>query len=134
MKLEAFRPWFYAAAIYNAVWGGLASLFPNALFRWLGMPPINYPSMFQCIGMMVGVYAIGYWLIARDPTRFGPLVYVGLAGKILGPLGFLWAASQGRLPWSFGWVNVTNDVIWLPAFTAFALQVFRLERVGRPIP
>jgi hypothetical protein len=78
--------------------------------------------------MMVGVYAIGYWLIARDPERFGPFVYIGLAGKILGPLGFLWAACQGQLPWSFGWVNVTNDVIWLPAFIGFAIQVWRREK------
>lgn len=130
-KLNGYRPWFYAAAVYNALWGALAGLFPNVLFRWLGMPTLNYPAMFQCIGMMVGVYAIGYWLIARDPVRFGPLVYVGLLGKVLGPLGFLWAASHGQLPWSFGWVNVTNDLIWLPAFVGFAIRVWRLETSKR---
>ena len=126
--MNRYRPWFYAAAVYNAAWGTLAGLFPNQLFKWLGMPPLNYPSMFQCIGMMVGVYAIGYWLIARDPERFGPFVYVGLAGKLLGPLGFLWAASQNQLPWSFGWVNVTNDLIWLPAFIGFTIEVWKRER------
>jgi len=127
-NLEKYRAWFYAAAVYNAIWGGLASLFPNALFRWLGMPPLNYPSMFQCIGMMVGVYAIGYWLIACDPKRYGPFAYIGLLGKVLGPLGFIWAALQGSLPWSFGWVNVTNDLIWLPAFTVFAVDVWKVEK------
>jgi len=126
-KLDRYRPWFYAAAVYNAAWGVLASLFPNTLFRWLSVPPLNYPSMFQCIGMMVGVYAIGYWLIARDPARFGPLVYVGLAGKILGPLGFVWSAYRGELPWSFGWINVTNDLIWLPAFIGFTVTLIRHE-------
>ena len=127
-RLNGYRPWFYAAAVYNAVWGALASLFPNVLFKWLGIPPLNYPSMFQCIGMMVGVYAIAYWLIARDPVRFGPLVYVGLLGKVFGPIGFVFSALQGALPWSFGLVNVTNDLIWLPSFIPFALLVIRLDR------
>jgi hypothetical protein len=91
----------------------------------------NYPELFQCIGMMVGVYSIGYWLIARDPERFGPLVYVGLLGKVFGPLGFLAGAITGRLPWSFGWINVTNDVIWLPTFFSFAWQVYKREQLKR---
>lgn len=91
------------------------------------MPASNYPALMQAIGMMVGVYAIGYALIALDPDRFGPFVYVGLLGKAFGPLGLVWAASQGQLPWRFGWINVFNDLIWLPAFTVFAVQVTRVE-------
>ncbi|MBS1718563.1 MAG: alkyl hydroperoxide reductase [Armatimonadetes bacterium] len=127
-KLNRFRPWFYAAAAYNLLWGACAVLFPNAMFRMLGMPLPNYPSFFQAIGMMVGVYAIGYWLIARNPLRYGPFVYIGLLGKLCGPIGLAFAAMQGELPWRFGWINLTNDIIWLPAFIAFALQVWRVDR------
>lgn len=123
--LNRYRPWFYAAAVYNAVWGAVFSIWPHAIFDWLGMERLNYPSMFQCIAMMVGVYAIAYWLIARDPARFGPLVYVGLLGKLLGPIGFVFAALTGELPWSFGWVNLANDIIWLPAFIGFTLALRR---------
>lgn len=91
------------------------------------MDPLRYPVLMQSIGMMVAVYAIAYWLIARDPERFGPLVFVGLLGKIFGPIGFLWAAMRGELPWAFGWVNVFNDLIWLPAFFAFSVQVWKNE-------
>lgn len=126
-SLHCYRPWFYAAAVYNLVWGTFVGIWPNAMFTWLGMPLPNYPALFQCIGMMVGVFAIGYWLIARDPARYGPYVYIGLLGKILGPLGFVYAASQGELPWNFGWINVTNDLIWLPAFIGFAIAWRRHE-------
>ncbi|HWD41618.1 MAG TPA: hypothetical protein VG944_22435 [Fimbriimonas sp.] len=122
-KLDSYRPWFYAAAAYNAVWGTFVGLYPNTFFQWLGMPLPNYPALFQCIGMMVGVYAIAYWYIARDPVRFGPMVYVGLLGKLFGPIGFLWAALHGALPWAFGWINVFNDLIWLPAFIGFAIRL-----------
>ena len=124
-SLKPYQNWFYAAAIYNAVWGAFVSLFPAQLFKWIGMTPPVPLAIFQAVGMMVGVYAIGYYLLARDPKRYCGLVWVGLAGKVLGPIGFVWAASRGELPWSFGWVNVTNDLIWLPAFCMFAWKFAR---------
>jgi hypothetical protein len=36
-------------------------------------------------------------------------------------LGFVYSASTGALPWSFGWICVFNDVIWWPVFWRFAL-------------
>lgn len=116
------RAWFYSAAVYNVVWGTSAVLFPNAFFDFFGMRRPNYPSLFQAIGMIVGVYAFGYYLVGRNPERYGPFVWVGLAGKLFGPIGFLMAALAGDLPWSFGWINVTNDLIWLPFFAWFALR------------
>jgi hypothetical protein len=130
--MDSYRPWFYAAAAYNAVWGLFVAALPNLIFAWCGMAPPNYPWLMQCVGMVVGVYAIGYWLVARDPVRFGPFVFVGLAGKILGPIGMLITASRGEMPWSFGWLNLANDLIWLPAFIGFARLVWRHERSHHP--
>jgi len=131
-KLKRYAPWFYAAAIYNAVWGAFVVLWPEAYFTWLKMPMPNYLSIWQGMGMVVGVYALGYWLIARDPVRYGPFVWVGLAGKLFGPVGLVFAALKGELPWSFGWINLTNDIIWLPAFIGFALAFVRHEQSRRP--
>ena len=52
-------------------------------------------------------------------------VLVGLLGKVLGPIGFLEAATTGALPWRFGWTILTNDLIWWPAFGAILLTVWR---------
>ena len=110
------KPWMarvlWAAAVYNLAWGALVVLFPLEPFRWAGMPPPNYPEIWQCLGMVVGVYGVGYAIAARDPIRYWPIVLAGLLGKILGPLGFFYAAWQGRLPWTAGWTIVTNDLIW----------------------
>ena len=126
--MDRYKPWFYAAAIYNVLWGSLVVIWPHALFDLLGIPRPNYPALFQSIGMIVGVYALGYWLIARDPARFGPFVYVGLLGKIFGPIGFLFTALRGELPWAFGWINVMNDIVWLPVFLLFARELRHAER------
>lgn len=118
---------FYAAAVYNAVWGIVMVAMPNLMFDLLGMERPNYPSLFQCIGMMVGVYAIGYWLIARDPIRYAPLAWIGLLGKVFGPVGLTFSSLNGELPWRFGWVCLTNDLIWWIPFAMFLYRVSKVE-------
>ena len=80
--------------------------------------------------MMVGVYGVGYALAARDPLRYWPIVLVGLLGKILGPLGFLYAALDSRLPWTAGWTILTNDLIWWLPFALMLRVAWRRERRG----
>src|SRR4051794_33674849 len=63
--LDRYRPWFYAAAVYNLVWGIIAILFPDGFFRLIRMPKPNYPTLWQVIGMMVMVYAPAYWWVGR---------------------------------------------------------------------
>lgn len=106
----------WTAAVYNVLWGALVVLFPLELFRRLHMPPPNYPMIWQCVGMIVGVYGVGYACAARDPYRHWPIVLVGFLGKLLGPIGFLWNAARGDLPWAFGLVNIANDLLWLVPF------------------
>lgn len=118
-------PVLWAAAVYNLAWGTAVVVWPGALFAWLGMDPPRYPEIWQCLGMVVGVYGVGYAIAASDPNRHWPIVLVGLLGKLLGPIGFVSAAWAGRLPWSFGVVLVGNDLIWWTPFTALLYQALR---------
>lgn len=111
-----------AAAAYNILWGGFVVFFPLTVFRWLDMEPPNYPQIWQCVGMIVGVYGVGYAVAATDPLRHWPVVLVGFLGKVFGPTGFLQAALTGALPWRFGLNNLTNDVIW---WIPFAMILYR---------
>jgi small multidrug resistance pump len=119
------RAVLYAAAVYNVVWGSAAICFPACFFHWARMPLPRYPELWQCIGMFVAVYGVAYALAARDPLRLWPIVFVGLLGKILGPLGFAYAAFNGRLPWALGWTIVTNDLIWWIPFGAVLWRALR---------
>jgi hypothetical protein len=120
-EFQHYRRWFYAAALYNAAWGGAVVLFPAALLRLTGMNAAGALPLVQVMGMMVGVFAYGYYLLAREPQRYSGLIWIALAGKTFGPLGFVYSAATGALPWSFGWVCIFNDVIWWPVFWQFAL-------------
>src|SRR5262249_5648778 len=110
-EFRHYRRWFYAAAIYNTVWGSAVVLFPAMLLRIADVNATGAVPLVQVIGMMVGVYAYGYYLLAREPQRYCGFIWIALAGKTLGPLGFVYSASTGVLPWSFGWICVFNDLI-----------------------
>ena len=66
------------------------------------MAPPTYPEIWQCVGMIVGVYGIGYAIASADPLRHWPIILVGFLGKIFGPLGFAQALYLERLPLRFG--------------------------------
>lgn len=116
-----------AAGVYNILWGAFAVLFPNTLFDWLGMARPNYPEFWQCIGMIVGVYGVGYAIAAFDPARHWPIVLVGLMGKIFGPLGMVQALWLGTLPWAFALNCVTNDLIWWIPFALILRHAWRVH-------
>ena len=115
------------AAIYNIVWGLFIVLFPLTPFRLAGMEPPNYPAIVQCLGMVIGIYGVGYAMAARDPVTLWPLVLLGLLGKVLGPVGFLYAASIGEFPWRAGLMIVTNDLIWWAPFIGILFQAMRVR-------
>ena len=100
------------AAFYNIFWGAWIVLFPLQIFQMTGMKPPLYPEIWQCVGMIVGVYGIGYYLASKNPEVHWPIVLVGLIGKVLGPIGFLNALILERFSPLFGWVILTNDLIW----------------------
>jgi hypothetical protein len=104
--------WLLAAGLYNLVWGAVIIAFPNWLFDATGIERINYPEIWQCVGMIVGVYGIGYLIAAGDSRTHWPIVLVVLLGKILGPIGFTMALLRGTFPPLFGLTILTNDLLW----------------------
>ncbi|MGB8646298.1 MAG: alkyl hydroperoxide reductase [Anaerolineae bacterium] len=124
--LWRYRPWFFAQAFYNLIWGAVNILFPRFYFDLIGMPPPNYPALWQVVGMFVLVYVPAYWWAARAPYKHRHLVLIAALGKVLGPIGFAWAALTGQLPIAFGLTLLTNDLIWWPALALYLYDVSRL--------
>lgn len=106
------------AGLYNILWGAAVIGAPNFFFDFTGLERPNYPEIWQCVGMIVGVYGVGYLLAARNPLRHWPIVAVGLLGKVLGPIGFVKALIDGRFSASFGLILVFNDLLWWVPFAA----------------
>jgi hypothetical protein len=123
MRLNKYRYWFYAAALYNLLWGSINILFPDLFFNLIKMPPPEYSPIWQVVGMFVLVYAPAYWWAGRYPERYPHFIVIGLLGKILGPIGFIGAVLTQQLPLAFGWTIIINDLIWWIPFSLYLREV-----------
>src|SRR5262245_42455504 len=111
-----------AAALYNVVFGLWAGFFPLAFFRWFQLEPPRYPSIWACLGMVVGLYGAGYAVAANRLERGDVLVWIGLAGKLLGPMGWLTAVARAELPPRTFILVLLNDLIWWFPFLFYLLR------------
>jgi hypothetical protein len=135
-RRKLHRATFLLAGVYNLGWGLYAALDPQWLFRYAKMPALNHPEVFACLGMVVGLYGLLYLEVARVPERGWLLAAVGLAGKILGPLGLAYLIWSGRWPRSTVLLCLTNDVIWWVPFGLYLYDAWpqRWSAVDRRAP
>jgi hypothetical protein len=125
-----YRFIFLAAGIYNIGWGLYSVYDPQWLFRFSGLPPLNYPAIFACLGMVVGLYGIIYFKVAFAPEQGWLLAAVGLAGKILGPIGLATLIWNGTWPKSTIVLCLTNDLIWWLPFAAYLYDAWPSKQSG----
>ncbi len=123
---------FVAAGVYNIAWGVYSVVDPQWLFRFAKMPPQNYPQIFACLGMVVGLYGVIYFEVARIPERGWLLAAVGLAGKVLGPIGMLQLILSREWPIAMGVLCVTNDLIWWIPFGLYLYDASRIKEGSVP--
>lgn len=124
------RAVFVAAGLYNIAWGLFTVADPQWLFRFAGMPPDNHPQIFACLGMVIGLYGVLYLEVARVPERGWLIAAVGLAGKILGPIGLAQLIWQGVWPPATAVLCLTNDLIWWAPFGLYLFDVWRRLRLN----
>jgi hypothetical protein len=122
------RATFLAAGIYNICWGIYSALDPQWLFRFAEMPPANHPQIFACLGMVIGLYGLLYLQVAWKPETGWTIAAVGLAGKILGPIGMCQLVWSGEWPRKAAVLCLTNDLIWWVPFGLYLFDARPLRR------
>ena len=110
---------FAMAGLYNILWGLWSATDPQWFFRFSNMPLSNYPAVFACLGMVVGLYGVLYFEVARLPERGWLTAAVGLTGKVLGAIGMIALVWSGTWPLSALWLSLTNDFIWWLPFALY---------------
>ncbi len=126
--MKFYRVLFAVAALYNIFFGLWATLFPGQFFSLLDLQPLPYPSIWACLGMVVGLYGLLYAHVAWKPENGDFLIAVGLLGKILGPIGWLLSIWRNELPPRTVVLVLINDLIWWFPFLFYLLRKHRRRR------
>jgi hypothetical protein len=129
-RARTYRVVFALAGVYNLAFGAWAGLRPLSFFRVMELPAPNYPSVWACLGMVVGVYGVLYLYAAWRLDRAWPIIAIGLLGKVLGPAGLAWGAATGtgELPGRMVSLLAFNDLCWWLPFGLFLLEGTRAGR------
>jgi hypothetical protein len=126
---RVYRFIFAVAGAYNIAFGLWASLLPNAFFATFHLDPPRYPGIWACLGMVVGLYGVGYAYAAWRLDRAAPFIAIGLAGKVLGPIGWVMAVRSGELPFRTFPLIAFDDLMWWLPFTMFLVDHTVVVRV-----
>ena len=94
------------------------------------MPPLNHPGVFACLAMVIGLYGVLYLEVARVPERGFLIAAVGLAGKVLGPIGIAVLIGRGAWPIRSLLVCATNDFPWWIPFALYLRDAWPEFRAG----
>jgi small multidrug resistance pump len=134
-RARIYRLVFGLAAIYNIAFGLWASLRPQLFFNLLEIAPPNYPGLWQCLGMVLGLYGVLYAYAVWRLDLARPIIGIGLAGKILGPIGWLNVVGSGEWPARTFTLIAFDDLAWWLPFALFLLEGTRAgEKIPRAAP
>jgi CDP-diglyceride synthetase len=124
--------WMKFVLRFVAVFNVLAGLFMligyHETYKIIGMnkPDISFPI--QLVGILVGLFGVGYYLVAKNPVENRHVLMLGFWSKLLGSCLGTYYVVRGQLPLRFVAVYFFADVIYLPPFYLILQRLYAIER------
>lgn len=117
---KPLRPWMKFllrfAAWFNLGAGLHMLILYHETYKVIGMPkPVSHFPI-QLVGLLVALFGLGYYLVAKFPVQNRHLLLVGFLSKLLGSCLGLAHIALGKLPPRFFWVFFFADIVYLPPF------------------
>lgn len=119
-----------AAGVQGVGWGAVAIIAPAFFFAQFGLALPNYPQLVQLAGLFVALLGAATIVASRDPARHWPIIAMGLAAKVVVPIGALREWMQGAIPARAFAAVLANDVIWWIPFTMLLWRAARAFAAG----
>ncbi len=122
MNETFYKRMFFVGALWNVVGGAFIVLATNWIFSMSGLtrpsPPLYY---YAWIALFV-TFGIGYYMVSRDPNNNRNIVLLGLIGKAIFSVIFLYNmfAYPGQVPMFF-LVPVIGDLVFVVLFAMFLM-------------
>ena len=126
------RPWMkyllWFVGGYNILAGLGMMIFYHEGFRILDLPKPELMLPLQLVGMLVGLFGVGYWLVAWNPVENRNVLTLGFFSKFLGSLLGIAYLALGKMPLVFLPVLFFADIIYLPPFLLIMRRLYRWPR------
>jgi hypothetical protein len=99
-----------------------ALLSPSAVLDVFQVGRPSYENLLRGLGMVEGVLALGYAYAALRLERARPFIAIGLAVKVLVPLGWVLAVAGGQLTARTLPLVIFDDIVWWIPFALFLVE------------
>jgi small multidrug resistance pump len=130
--MTPLTPWMRYLLRFAGTFNLLAALgmivFHHEGYKLLGVPKPTLVLPIQVMGILVGLFGVGYHLVAHNPIENRNLLVLGFWSKALSSVACLWYVGVGKLPLGFVPVLFFSDIIYLPPFY---LIIRRLRHLAR---
>lgn len=126
------RPWMRRllrfAGCFNLVAGAAMISLYHEGYKLLGVPKPELILPVQIMGILVGLFGLGYHWVASRPVENRDVLRLGFLAKLICSLTAYWYVLFGPLGIGFALVVFFADVIYLPFFWVILRHLDRVAR------
>jgi small multidrug resistance pump len=115
-------------ALFNIGAGLFMLIGYHETYQIIGMPKPEISFPIQLVGILVGLFGVGYYLVAKNPIENRNVLALGFWSKFLGSCLGAGYVLMGKLPPQFVAVYFFADVIYLPPFYLIMRRLYALAR------
>lgn len=134
-RAPTLLPWMKGllrfAAGFNICAGLHMLILYHETYKVIGMPKPEIQFPIQLVGLLVALFGVAYYLVARHPLRNRQMLALGWWSKFLGSCLGLGYILLGKLPPRFFLVFFFADIIYL---WPFYLIIRRLDQLAASRP
>lgn len=123
--------WFVGG--YNILAGIGMMIFYHEGFRFLDVEKPTLMLPLQLVGVMVGLFGVGYWMVARNPVENRNVLTLGFFSKFLGSILGVAYVSIGKLPVAFLPILFFADIVYLLPFLLIMRRLYAFARQNRDV-
>jgi small multidrug resistance pump len=130
--MQPLKPWMRwllrFVGCYNLLAGLTMLVFYHECFKAIGVAKPNLMLPIQLVGVLVGLFGVGYLMVAANPVENRNLLLLGFWSKALGSALGIGYVLLGKLPLVFLPILFFADIVYLPPF---AIILRRLNGIAR---
>lgn len=134
--MQPLAPWMryllWFAGCYNLLVGLSLAVFYHETFKTLklfGEKP-ELMLFVQLVGILVGLFGVGYIIVARNPVENRNVLLLGLLSKAVGSVLGVGYVALGKLPPAFLVLLFFADIVYLVPFGIILRRLYRAAAAG----